>query len=82
VVLIYFKVPLKYLTGVADERHDNAVAMAIVMVEEILYPIFDARINMKYIHSLCIISRDRFIASSKDYELMFPLSNSCNRSFP
>ena len=63
--LIYFKVLSKYLTGVAEERHDNPVAMAIVMVEEILYLYLDVHINTKYIHSLCILSRDRSLASSK-----------------
>jgi hypothetical protein len=46
VALIYFEVLSKYLTGVAEERHDNPVAMAIVMVEEILYPYPDVRINI------------------------------------
>jgi hypothetical protein len=44
VALIYFKFLSKYFTGVAEERQDNPVAMAIVMVEEILYPYPDVHI--------------------------------------
>ena len=65
VVLTCFKVPSKNLTGVAEERHDNPIAMAIVVVDEILYPHPDVQINIKYVHSLCIHSRDRSTASSE-----------------
>jgi hypothetical protein len=63
--MVYCKVLSKYLTGVDEERHDNPIAMAIVMVEEVLYPYLDIHINIKYMHSLCNLSRDRSIASSK-----------------
>jgi len=65
VVLICFKVPSKYLTGVAEERHDNPIAMDIVVVDEILYPYPNVHINIKYVHSLCIPSRDMSTASSE-----------------
>ena len=65
VALIYFKVLSKYVTGLAEERHDIPVAMAIVMAEEDIYRYPDVRIDIKCSDSLCRLSCHRSTASSK-----------------